>query len=110
MTSTALDPARDPAIDRRSRGFLRELNRDSSAFWTLPGDEPRRIVTALQDQTPVDLSGIEVEERVIPIGGRGVTLYVVRPEGATGGAPGVHVLPRRRLDRRQLREPRAAGP
>jgi acetyl esterase/lipase len=87
MTSTALDPARDPAIDRRSRGFLRELNRDSSPFWTLPGDEPRRIVTALQDQTPVDLSGIEVEERVIPIGGRSVTLYVVRPEGATAALP-----------------------
>jgi hypothetical protein len=35
----------------------------------------------------VDLSGIEVEEREITAGGRAVTLYVVRPEGATGTLP-----------------------
>ena len=56
-----LDPAQDPAIDRRSRAFLEELNKDSSPFWELPGDEPRNIVTALQNQTPVDLSGIEID-------------------------------------------------
>jgi acetyl esterase len=82
-----LDPAKDPAIDRRSRAFLEELNKDSSPFWELPGGEPRRIVTALQNQTPVDLSGIEVDERRITVGGRMITLYVVRPERATGTLP-----------------------
>jgi acetyl esterase/lipase len=82
-----LDPAQDPAIDRRSRAFLKKLNEDDSPFWELPGDEPRNIVTALQGQTPVDLSGIEVQEREITAGGRAVTLYVVRPEGATGTVP-----------------------
>ena len=82
-----LDPAQDPAIDRRSRAFLEEANKDSSPFWELPGDEPRNIVTALQDQTPVDLSGIEVDERQITAGDRRITLYVVRPEAATGTVP-----------------------
>jgi acetyl esterase len=82
-----LDPTQDPAIDRRTRAFLREINEDSSPFWELPGDEPRRIVTALQDRTPVDLSGIEVAERPITVDGRTITLYVVRPEGVGGTLP-----------------------
>jgi acetyl esterase len=91
MTSTVqtpkLDPAEDPAIDRRSRAFLRELNKDSSPFWELPGDEPRKIVTDLQAQTPVDLSGIETDEHQITVDGREIALYVVRPEGRTGALP-----------------------
>jgi acetyl esterase len=82
-----LDPAEDPAIDRRSRAFLKELNRDSSPFWELPGDAPRKIVTALQNETPVDLSGIEVGERRITVDGRDITLYIVRPEGVPGTLP-----------------------
>jgi acetyl esterase len=82
-----IDPAQDPAIDRRSRAFLAEVNKDSSPFWELPGDEPRNIVTALQNQTPVDLSGIETTEHQITVGGRTITLYVVRPEGAAGTLP-----------------------
>jgi len=82
-----LDPAQDPAIDRRSRAFLRELNKDSSPFWELPGDQPRNIVTALQNQTPVDLSGIEIDGRQITVGGRTITLHIVRPEAATGTTP-----------------------
>ena len=83
----ATDPARDPAIDRRSRAFLKELNKDSSPFWELPGDEPRDIVTELQNRTPVDLSGIEIDERRITVDGRSITLYVVRPEGRTWPMP-----------------------
>jgi acetyl esterase len=82
-----LDPAEDPAIDRRSRAFLKELNRDSSPFWELPGDEPRKIVTALQNETPADLSGIDVGEHQITVDGRDITLYIVRPEGVTGSLP-----------------------
>jgi acetyl esterase len=91
MTSTAdhtaLDPAHDPAIERRTRAFLSELNKDSSPFWELPGDEPRRVVTALQQRTPVEESGIAVSTHAIAVDGRSVTLYVVRPEAATGTLP-----------------------
>jgi acetyl esterase/lipase len=91
MTSTVdsamLDPTQDPAIDRRTRAFLEELNKDSSPFWELPGEQPRTIVTQLQDQSPVDLAGIEVDTRQLPVDGRTITLYVVRPEGRTGTLP-----------------------
>jgi acetyl esterase len=82
-----IDPAQDPAIDRRSRAFLSKLNEDSSPFWELPGDEPRNLVTALQNRTPVDTFGIEVDERRLTVAGRTIGLYVVRPKGASNSVP-----------------------
>jgi acetyl esterase len=82
-----VDPAEDPAIDRRTRAFLEELNKDSSPFWELPGDEPRNIVTALQNETPVDLSGVETDTHQIAVEGRNINLHVVRPEGVSGALP-----------------------
>jgi acetyl esterase/lipase len=91
MTSTVQnptrDPAQDPAIDRRTRAFLEELNKNSSPFWELPGEQPRTIVTELQEQSPVDLTGIEIDQRQLDVDGRSIALYVVRPEGATGTLP-----------------------
>jgi acetyl esterase len=87
VEASTLDPTRDPAIDRRTRAFLKELNKDSSPFWELPGDQPRQIVTELQNGTPVDVSGIEISERQLPVDGRTISLYVVRPEGAAGTLP-----------------------
>jgi acetyl esterase len=87
VEGSKIDPAEDPAIDRRSRVFLKELNKDSSPFWELPGDAPRAVVTELQARTPVDMSGIEVSERRLTVGDRTITLYVVRPEAAGGTVP-----------------------
>jgi acetyl esterase len=87
VDSTQLDPAQDPAIDRRTRAFLRELNKDGSAFWELPGEAPREAVTELQHQTPVELGGIEIDAREIAVDDRTIPLYVVRPEGKTGTLP-----------------------
>jgi acetyl esterase len=84
---TKIDPAEDPDIDRRTRAFLREANKDSSPFWELPGDQPRQVLTDLQSQTPVDVSGITVEQLDVTIEDRAITLHVVRPEGATGTLP-----------------------
>jgi len=87
LDHATVDPALDPAIDRRSRAFLRELNKDATAFWELPGDAPRTIVTALQNQTKVDLSGVETDEHQLAVDGRTITLYVVRPAGAAEICP-----------------------
>jgi acetyl esterase len=87
LDTTTLDPAHDPAIDHRTRAFLADVNKDSSPFWELPGDVPRKIITSLQDRTPVDLSGITVDERELTVDGRSIGLYVVRPEGTTGTLP-----------------------
>jgi len=87
VDAATLDPSKDPAIDHRTRAFLKELNKDASPFWELPGDEPRNIVTALQERTPVDLSGITVDDRRIEADGRSIAIRVVRPAGATGTVP-----------------------
>jgi acetyl esterase len=87
LDKATIDAAQDPAIDRRTRSFLKELNKDSSPFWELPGDEPRTIVTGLQNQTAVDVSGIEIAERELAVDGRAITLYVVRPEDVAGTLP-----------------------
>ncbi|HET6998983.1 MAG TPA: alpha/beta hydrolase [Solirubrobacterales bacterium] len=87
LDHTQIDPGQDPDIDRRTRAFLRQVNQDSSPFWELPGDKPREMITDLQNQTPVDISGISVEERQITIDDRTIALQVVRPEGAMGTLP-----------------------
>jgi acetyl esterase len=82
-----VDPTKDYAINRPVRAFLKELNKDASPFWELPGDEPRAVVTALQNETPVALSGIGIDKRQLTVDGRTITLYVVSPEGAIGTLP-----------------------
>jgi len=93
MDDSKLDPAEDPGIDRRTRTFLRVVNRDNTAFWELPGDQPQRVVTALQERTPVDLSGVTISKQEITSHERPITLYAVRPAADCaavncGGAPG----------------------
>jgi len=76
-----IDASVDPAIDPEVRAFLKELNKNSAPFWELPGDEVRAVLTGLQNQSPVDLSGITIEEKTISADGQSILLYIVRPEG-----------------------------
>lgn len=78
----------DPRIDPQVRVFLSELNKDSSPFWELPQPKPQEILTALQNQTPVDMSGVTTVERTITQDGRTVKLYIMAPEHVAG-KPGV---------------------
>jgi acetyl esterase/lipase len=82
------DAATDPRIDPQIRAFLAELNKDSSPFWQLPQPKPQEILTALQNQTPVDMSGVTTVERTITQDGRTVKLYVMTPQ-RVAGKPGV---------------------
>ena len=86
--ATAPDAATDPRIDPRVRGFLAELNKDSSPFWELAQPKPQEILTALQNKTPVDMSGITIVEKTIAEDQRSVKLYVMTPKNVTG-KPGV---------------------
>jgi acetyl esterase len=81
------DASEDPAIDARIRPFLKELNKDSSPFWELPGEKVRSILSGLQAQTDVDLSGVTIEEKTISPEGDPILLYIVKPEGATEKLP-----------------------
>src|SRR5215470_4485338 len=80
--------ADDPRIDPQIRPFLAMLNKDSSPFWELPQPKPQEILSGLQSQTPVDMSGVTTMERTITQDGRSVKLYIMRPEQVSG-TPGV---------------------
>jgi acetyl esterase/lipase len=80
--------ASDPRIDPQVRAFLAEINKDSSPFWELPQPKPQEIITALQNQTPVDMSGVTTIERTITQDGRTVKLYIMTPQHVAG-KPGV---------------------
>jgi acetyl esterase len=82
------NPADDPRIDPEVRAFLKELNKDSSPFWELPQPQPQDILTALQNKTPVDMSGVTTVEKTITQDGQSAKIYIMTPEHVTG-KPGV---------------------
>lgn len=81
------DATTDPQIAPQIRPFLAELNKDSTPFWEFEGDKTRAVLTGLQAQTKVDLSGITIEEKSIAVNGRNIKLYIVKPEHAKGELP-----------------------
>ena len=83
-----LDASTDPRINPEVRTFLAELNKDSSPFWELPQPKPQEILTALQDKTTVDMSGVTTAEKTITEDGRSVKLYIMTPQ-QTAEKPGV---------------------
>jgi acetyl esterase/lipase len=82
------DPATDPRIDPQVRAFLSEINKDSSPFWELPQPKPQDMLTGLQNQTPVDMSGVKTTEQTITQDGQTVKIYIMKPEQVVG-KPGV---------------------
>jgi acetyl esterase/lipase len=81
-------PSTDARIDPQVRAFLTELNKDSSPFWELPQPKPQEILTALQNQTPVDMSGVTTVEKTVQQDGQAVKLYIMTPDHAAD-RPGV---------------------
>jgi acetyl esterase len=91
MAKTAIaapNPSTDPRIDPQVRAFLTELNKDSSPFWELPQPKPQEVLTALQNKTLVDMSGVTTVEKVINQDGRTVKLHIMTPEHVAA-KPGV---------------------
>lgn len=84
----APNAATDPRIAPQVRVFLAELNKDSSPFWELPQPKPQDILTALQNKTTVDMSGVTTVEKTITEDGRAVKLYIMTPQHAAAN-PGV---------------------
>ncbi len=84
----APDAAVDPRIDTPIRSFLAKINEDSSPFWELPQPKPQEILTGLQSQTPVDMSGVTTTKQTISQDGRTVKLYIMKPERVSEN-PGV---------------------
>src|ERR1700743_184224 len=75
----APDAPPPPRINPQVRPFLAKINKDPSPFWELPQPKPQQILTDLQRQTPVDMSGVTTTERTISQDGRSVKLYIMKP-------------------------------
>ena len=88
LAAAAPDPTSDLRIDPQIRSFLAEINKDSAPFWELPQPKPQEILTSLQSQTSVDMSGVSVTETTITEDGRTVKLYIMKPT-QVGEKPGV---------------------
>jgi acetyl esterase len=80
--------ANDPNLDPQVRSFLVQIDQDPSPFWELPQPKPQEILTGLQNQTPVDMSGVTTVQKTVTQNGRQVTLYIMQPDHVTG-RPGV---------------------
>ncbi|MET4023794.1 alpha/beta hydrolase [Bradyrhizobium sp. S3.2.12] len=87
-TTAAPDAASDMRIDPQIRSFLAKINEDSTPFWELPQPRPQEILTGLQSQVTVDMSGVTKIEKTIFQDGRTVKLYIMKPENVTG-TPGI---------------------
>lgn len=88
VTVAPADVAGDPNLDPAVRAFLGPLNKDPSPFWQLPQPKPQDIVTALQNQTPVDMSGVTMSEQSLTVDGRTIKLFIMKPDRVEG-RPGV---------------------
>ena len=79
---TLINYADDPQIDRRTRAFLKNLNTSGgSPLESLPIREAQLELVKAQASVKVDVSGIDVSQRIITYGGYTVKIHIVRPAG-----------------------------
>jgi acetyl esterase len=88
LAQSPSDPATDLNIDPKVRVFLEKINKDATPFWELPQPKPQQILSSIQDETKVDMSGVTTVEKTITEDGRSVKLYIMKPE-KSAGQPGV---------------------
>ena len=88
VTIAPANVADDPNLDPAVRKFLIPLNKDPSPFWELPQPKPQEVLTGLQNQTPVDMSGVTISEQPLTVDGRTIKLYIMKPDHMEG-KPGV---------------------
>ncbi len=88
VTPATSDIADDLELEPAVRKFLVKLNKNSSPFWELPQPKPQDILTALQNETKVDMSGVNTTEQLLTVDGRDVKLFLMKPDHLEGH-PGV---------------------
>jgi acetyl esterase len=88
VSAATSNVADDPNIAPKVRDFLVKIDKSPAPFWTYPQPKPQDILTALQNETPVDMSGVTTTERSITVDGHETTLYIMKPDHIAGH-PGV---------------------
>ncbi|MEO5891476.1 MAG: alpha/beta hydrolase [Ferruginibacter sp.] len=81
------DYATDPNISVGVKGFLTKLNAGGKQLEDMSPDDARKVLEGAQTSVSVDLSGIDVSEKMINSDGYKVKLYIVRPAGVKEKLP-----------------------
>jgi acetyl esterase len=70
----------DPHIGKEIQPFLNAINKpDAKPMETMTPGDARKVLEGAQTSVDVDLTGVEVEERVITEDEMQITLFIVRP-------------------------------
>jgi hypothetical protein len=78
------DFATDSHLDSKVRTFLKKLNSGSGPpMEEMAPLEARKVLEQAQASVQVDLSGVEVSEKMITADGYTIKLNIVRPQGET---------------------------
>ena len=88
VTPAPANVADDPDLAPGVRKLLVQLDKNPSPFWTLPQPKPQEILTDLQNQTKVDMSGVTTTEQTLTVDGRTIKLFIMKPDHIEGH-PGV---------------------
>jgi acetyl esterase len=85
---TVADYTTDPAIEMETKGFLRALNTSGGKpMETMQPADARKVLEGAQTSVTVDMSGVDVFEKMITQDGITVKLFVMRPSGSKGSLP-----------------------
>ena len=77
----------DPNLSVGTKEFLKVLNSGGAPVESLSKEDARNVLVSAQASVKVDLSGIEVSEKMISADGYNIKLNIVRPEGVKGILP-----------------------
>lgn len=81
------DYASDPNLSVGIKTFLKGLNSGGKALEDMSPEDARKVLEDAQKSASVDLSGIEVSEKMIKSDGYTVKLYIIRPSGVKAVLP-----------------------
>lgn len=83
-----IDPAADPAIETRTKAFLKVLNSGGGKpMEQMQPGEARAVLEGAQSSVAADVSGVAIEEKTITQDGVTVKIYIMRPAAVTGVLP-----------------------
>lgn len=71
----------DPKLSTKVKEFLKAINTGGPALESLPVKEAQNVLVKAQESVEVDLSGIEVSEKIINSDGHNIKINIVRPSG-----------------------------
>lgn len=75
-------------VNREIKGFLEKVNSGKGKpIEELTPTEARKVLVGLQDSVKVDVSGIDVSEKIISVDNRNISLTIVRPKGVKKTLP-----------------------